>query len=123
VRTRADLVNRVAKFLGKLVAGQSLSAEDFASIDDEIQSVVDNLNARGVTYISDVDNIEEAVFLPLARIITTVVATDFSVPLNSLVGFVGPTPATTEPRKSELELRTLGRTVASSDDVVSFKNF
>jgi len=123
VRTRADLVNRSAKFLGKLVAGQALSTEDYASIDEEIPSIVENLNARGVTYIPDVEEIEEAMFLPLARIIAATIATDFSVPLSSLVGFVGPTLATTEPRKSELELRTLGRTAASPDDVIPFQNF
>jgi hypothetical protein len=123
VRTRADLVNRAAKFLGKLVAGQALSAEDYASINDEIPSIVDNLNARGVTYIPEVEEIEDAMFMPLARIVAANVATDFSVPLNSLVGFVGLTPATTEPRKSELELRTLGRTAASSEDTIPFQNF
>lgn len=123
MRTRADLVNRAAKFLGKLVAGQALAAEDYDSIDEELPSIIENLNSRGITYVADLDEIEEAGFLPLARIVAATVATDFSVPLNTLVGFVGPTPETTEPRKSELELRALARSGNSTSDVIRFQNF
>jgi hypothetical protein len=123
MRTRADLVNRAAKFLGKLVAGQALADEDYASINDEIPSIVENLNARGIAYIPDVEEYEEAIFLPLARIVAAIVAPDFSVPLNTLSNFVGPTPDTTEPRKSEIELRVLGRGPNSPETVIPFQNF
>jgi hypothetical protein len=123
MRTRADLVNRAAKFLGKLVAGQALSAEDYQSINDEIPSIVENLNARGITYIPDVEEYDEAMFLPLARIVVATICTDFSVPLNSLAGFIGPTPQTTEPLKSENELRVLGRQANSPETVITFQNF
>lgn len=123
MRTRADLVNRAAKFLGKLVAGQALADEDFASINDEIPSIVENLNARGITYIPDVEEYDEAQFLPLARIVAATVCTDFSVPLNTLSGFVGPTLQTSEPLKSEIELRVLARASASRETVVPFQNF
>jgi hypothetical protein len=123
MRTRADLVNRAAKFLGKLVAGQALSAEDYQSIDDEIPSIVENLNARGIAYIPDLEEYDDAIFLPLARIVAAICAPDFSVPLNTLSGFVGPSPQTTEPLKSENELRVLGRQANSPETVIPFQNF
>lgn len=116
MRTRADLVNRAAKFLGKLVAGQALESEDYASIDNEVDSIIDNLNARGITYIQDSQSIEDAGFVPLARIVAANVCTDFSVPLSSLAGFEG------EPLRSEMQLRALGRDSKTSDRI-SFENF
>ncbi len=117
MRSREELVNRVAKFLGKLVAGQPLEAEDYASIDDELESVIENLSSRGIVYVPDLDSIDDGIFLPLARVIAAAVCSDFAVPLASIAGFVGPTPETTEPRKSEIELRVMGRNPPSNDTI------
>lgn len=116
MRTRADLVYRVAKFLGKVIAGEPLGPVEYQTIDDEIPSIVSNLNSRGVTYVADNDEIEDEMFDPLARVIACKVCTDFSVPLASLAGFEN------EPRRSEAELRALGRD-ANSNDVIRFVNF
>lgn len=116
MRTRADLVYRAAKYLGKVVAGQALESEDYEAIDNEIDSLIANLNARGITFIPDDESISDEGFLPLARVLAAAVCTDFAVPLNALAGFEG------EPMRSELELRALGR-AGITNDRIRFENF
>jgi electron transfer flavoprotein alpha/beta subunit len=114
--TRVDLVEMIATFLGKLVAGQNMEDEDAAAIDSRLPAIIATLNARGVTYIPDIEEIDDEKFDPLARICAAKLSTVFSVPLDTLTGFRG------EPMRSESELRAIGRT-RSFDDVVRFNNF
>lgn len=116
MRTRESLVYRVAKFLGVAVVGEALGAVEFNSIDDEVPSIVANLNSRGVTYIPDVEEIEDELFDPLARIIAAKVCTDFGMTLANLPGFEA------EPMRSEMELRAIGRP-APTTDVIPFVGF
>ena len=110
------MVYRVAKFLGKVIAGEPLGAVEFQTIDDEIDSIVANLNSRGVTYIPDADEIEDEAFDPLARVIAAKVCTDFGMSLANLAGFES------EPMRSERELRVLRRD-AKTTGAIKFVNF
>lgn len=116
MRTRESLVYRVAKFLGVVVVGEALGAVEYSSIDDEIPSIVANLNSRGVVYIPDEEEIEDEIFDPLARIIAAKVCTDFGISLDKMPGFEE------EPRRSEMELRAIGRS-PSVNDVIPFVGF
>lgn len=116
MRTRAELVYRVAKFLRKVIAGEPLGDVENATINDEIPSIVANLNARGVFYFPDVEEVDDELFIPLARIIAASVCTDFGMTIASVPGFES------EPIRSEMELRALGRT-SSVSDVIRFENF
>lgn len=116
MRTRAELVYRVAKFLRKVIAGEPLGDVEYATINDEIPSIVANLAARGVTYVQDVEDIEQEAFDPLARVIAAKVCTDFGMSLAAVPGFEG------EPMRSERELRALARP-SVVEDVIRFDNF
>jgi hypothetical protein len=117
MKSRADLVNRIAKYLGKLVPGEALGAAEYSSIDDELDQLSANLIARGIlTSAFDIDEIEDELFKPTARVFTCDLCTDFSVPLQSLQGFQN------EPMQSLSELRVLARAPVS-EDVIPFQNF
>lgn len=116
-KTRADLVNRIAKYLGKVVPGEALGAVEYQTIDDELDQLTANLVQRGILTASfDLDEIEDEYFKPTARVFTCDLCTDFSVPLQSLQGFQN------EPAQSLSELRVLGRQ-SNASDVISFKNY
>jgi hypothetical protein len=116
MRTRESLVNRIAKLLRISVAGEALGAVEFASINDEIPSLVATLNSRGVVYIPDVEEIEDDIFDPLARVLASRLCTDLGVTLGDIPGFE------TEPMRSEMELRSISRS-PSVNDVIPFVRF
>jgi hypothetical protein len=116
-KTRADLVNRIAKYLGKLVPGEALGAVEYDMIDGELDQLSANLIQRGIlTAAFDIEEIQDEYFKPTARVFTCDLCTDFSVPLQTLQGFQN------EPNQSLSELRVLGRATNSSD-VIRFQNF
>lgn len=67
--TRIDLVSRAAEILGVLPSGQTLSAEDSAIIDDHVESVIADLNARTVVTISNSNAVPGSVFEALATVL------------------------------------------------------
>src|SRR5687768_5522247 len=103
MRTREDLVYRIAKLLRLAVAGEALGSVEFASINDEIPSLIATLNSRGVVYVPDVEEIEDDIFDPLARVLAARLCTDLGVTLANIPGFE------TEPMRSEIELRSIAR--------------
>lgn len=114
--TRVDLVEAIAENLGKLVAGQSLEAEDFEAINKRLPSLIENANRRGFVYIPDIDDLDDGIFDPFARWCTAKVCQKFSVPLNSIAGFEN------EPMRSEMEMRAINREAGGSD-VIPFNGF
>jgi hypothetical protein len=78
-RTRAELVSRTAKRLGVLPAGQSLSAEDSASIDEEIDAMCADLASRRVYDVADDEDIPDEAFVWLADVLAVICAPDFGM--------------------------------------------
>jgi hypothetical protein len=62
-----DLVSAVLEDLGVLEAGQPVSAEDSQTVLNRLPAKLAELNARDVGYI-DPTNLDDAVFLPLVKI-------------------------------------------------------
>lgn len=69
IKTTRDLVYRAATELGRLYAGDALSAEDYETIEDLVEPLVEQLNALDVVYIDDINAIDPKYFLPLARLL------------------------------------------------------
>lgn len=113
-RTRVDLVHRALKKLGKLEVGEAPLAEDLKAVDDEIDSLLERLTRKMVCYIPDADDIDEAMFQPLAYRLAWECATDFAIPLETIPDCA---PAVTEG-----ELRVLSAD-PNTDDVVPFEDF
>lgn len=113
-KTRADLIARTLKLLGKLRSGQAPEAEDSQSVDDEIDPLLSNLSRRSVITVPDPDEIEDDVFQPLARRLAAECADDFGVDISTM--------SMINPINAESELRAL--TPATGDsDVIAFYDY
>jgi len=76
-KTREDLIHRAATEVGALASGQSLSAEDFATIDNLVDPLVQQLSFDGIVHVQDTDAIQPEHFLPLARLLANEAAISF----------------------------------------------
>jgi hypothetical protein len=68
-KTRQDLVYRALYNLGVLPHGQNPGAEEYSSVDALVDPMVEDLIARDVVHIQDVDAIEEKYFLHLGSVL------------------------------------------------------
>ena len=76
-KTREDLIYRAATEVGALASGQSLSAEDFATIDNLVDPLVQQLSFDGIVHVQDTDAIQPEHFLPVARLLANEAAISF----------------------------------------------
>lgn len=65
-RTRRELVDQALSVLGVLTPGNAPSAEDVAAVDDHLDGLLDQLDAREIVSGIDPDEIEPRFFYPLA---------------------------------------------------------
>lgn len=82
IKTRAQLVERAGINLGLVQPGEALSSEDYSTLDNLVDPLVDQLTADSVIYISDTDAIDTAVFLPLAAALANHAGPSFGSPIN-----------------------------------------
>lgn len=68
-KTRADLIRAALEELLIAQAGQPISAEDNAQASSRVDPMLAQLQASSVVYVANPDEIDDAVFLPLARIL------------------------------------------------------
>ena len=76
-KTREDLIYRAATEVGALASGQSLSAEDYETIDNLVDPLVQQLSFDGVVHVQDTDAIQPEHFIPLARLLANESAIGF----------------------------------------------
>lgn len=81
-KTRAQLIERALKSIGALEPGEAPSSEDYDTVDDLIDPLIAQLAEDEVINIQDPDQIELAVFLPLARLLANAAGPDFGSPIN-----------------------------------------
>lgn len=81
-RTTSDLILQVLSDLNIISAGQSIDTEDYATVSNQLDSIIRKLAALEIIYIADPNNIPGAWFMDLAAIVSGEVASSF--------GFVGP---------------------------------
>ena len=80
--TKADLVRRVLKLLGKDAVGQDPSAEDVEAIEGYILGKIDELRKRNIIDVPDVEDIEPAALQWLAMLTAQDASPDFGASMD-----------------------------------------
>jgi hypothetical protein len=75
-KTADNLVYEVASILGKAVAGESLGAVEYETIDGSIDPVLAEVET--IAYIGDRDDIPDKYFQTIARLVAVHVAAKFA---------------------------------------------
>lgn len=78
--SREQLINRALGNLSVVGAGQTASAEDFATVDGMLNSVMSDLAQRDIYTWGDPDTIDDGAFLHLAEVVADAAANDFGQP-------------------------------------------
>jgi hypothetical protein len=81
-KTRAQLIERAGINLGLVQPGEALSSEDYNTLDNLVDPVIDQLNGDNIVYIDDPDSIDPTVFLPLAAIVANQAGPSFGTAIN-----------------------------------------
>ncbi|MGF6434330.1 hypothetical protein [Bradyrhizobium elkanii] len=76
-KTRQQIQFKVIAILVGGDVGSVVSDEDATAIDGYIDSVVDELNADGTTYISDPDELDDALFVTFCKLVANAAAEEF----------------------------------------------
>jgi hypothetical protein len=76
-KTTQELVYRAASEMGRHRSGDSFDAGDYQTIEDLIEPLIEQLGAEEIAYVDDIDAIEPAVFLPIARLVAVEAAPSF----------------------------------------------
>lgn len=81
--TQADLVRRALQLLGAFAAGQEPSAEDVEAVEGYVPSKLDELRRRGIIYVPDVEDIDNAAVHWLAMLVAQDAAPEFGVGMDA----------------------------------------
>jgi hypothetical protein len=89
-KTRAQLIERAGINLGLVQPGEALSSEDYNTLDNLVDPVVDQLAADSIIYISDAGtsgdpssgSIDAETFLALAALLANYAGPSFGSPIN-----------------------------------------
>jgi hypothetical protein len=76
-KTRQEIQFKVIAILVGGDIGDAPSDEDATTIDGYIDSVVDELNEDGVTYISDPDVLDDSLFVTFCKLVANAAAEEF----------------------------------------------
>lgn len=98
-KTRDQLINRALKDLGVLPVGQTASTEEYSSVADLVDPMVEDLSARDIYYVSDAGNIEDAAFIHLGRYLAWISAPEFGLQNDSGIAALG--------QKAEQDLKVI----------------
>lgn len=82
VKTRAQLIERAGVNLGLMQPGEALSAEDYATLDNLVDPVIELMADDSVIVIADSENIELSPFIPLAAVLANYAGPSFGTPIN-----------------------------------------
>jgi hypothetical protein len=81
-KTRDQLIYRALKNLGQIEPGEAPAAEDYAAVDDLVDPLIATLAANDIYYVANPDEIDNEVYLPLARLLANVAGPDFGSAIN-----------------------------------------
>jgi len=76
-KTRADIQKKALDILVGGDVGASMSDEDATALDGYIDDVVAEINQDGTTYISDPDDLDDALFLTFSKLVANAAAEEF----------------------------------------------
>jgi len=103
-KTKQELMTEVLQNVGSLAAGQAPSAEDADLVNGRIDTVLANLNGRGILGLGDTNSFDNAVFDLLAIIVAQWVGPAFGAPRDMTVIL-----------NAEYDLKVIGRPEGVSD--------
>lgn len=72
MQTRQQLIDAVGRVLGLLTLGQTLSAEDYADLNSQLDPAIDELRRRGVYRASNTQSFPDGIVPALADCIAVV---------------------------------------------------
>ena len=98
-KTRIELVYRALKNLGALPQGMTPNTEEYNAVNDLVDCVVEDLIARNIAFIEDVDAIEEKFFMPLGHVLAGACLPEF--------GLVDDAALVAKAQKAEMDLKTI----------------
>jgi hypothetical protein len=78
-KSRTDLVERALKNLGVLPSGMTPNVQEYNSIDELIDPMIEDLIARDIFFVEDADAIDDKAFLALGNILAGVAAAEFGL--------------------------------------------
>ena len=81
-KTRDELVKKAISLLQQAGAGEGVDQEDYKAFDEAVEPILAELSEAEVVTVGDVDAIDDAIFLPLARILMNEVGEDFGRPTD-----------------------------------------
>lgn len=81
-KTRAQTIQRAGIDLGLVQPGEALASEDYDTLDNLFDPLIAQLGADRIIYISDPDEIDVAVFLPIASLLANTAGPSFGSPIN-----------------------------------------
>jgi hypothetical protein len=81
-KTRDQLIERAGINLGLVQPGEALSTEDYATLDNLVDPLIEQLSADNVVYIDDADAVAVRVFIPLAAVLANFAGPSFGSPIN-----------------------------------------
>lgn len=76
-KTRADIQKKALDILVGGAVGDSMSAEDATALDGYIDSMVAELAANDTAYISDPDDLDDALFVAFSKLVANAAAEEF----------------------------------------------
>jgi hypothetical protein len=98
-KSRQDLVYRALYNLGVLPHGQNPGDQEYNSVDALVDSMVEDLIARDIVHIQDVDAIEEKYFLHLGGVLAGHAAPVFGMQMDAALAV--------KAQKGEKDLQTI----------------
>ena len=81
-KTRVQLKNQALTNLNIIGVGQEAEDDEMQVVEDLVDPLIEDLNARGIVYVSDADAIDNSVFMPLAELLANEAAPAFGQPKN-----------------------------------------
>jgi hypothetical protein len=103
-KNRTELIHRALRNLGSLPQGMTPSDEEYDSVNDLIDPMVAELNQRNIIYIADIDNINDAHFLPLGHVLAGAARSEFGS-----LGTADATELAALAEQAELKLKEMDR--------------
>jgi hypothetical protein len=81
-KTRTQLIHRALAAIGALEPGESPSTEDYNTMDNLVDPLIEMLAADEIIYVIDSEEIPVEFFIPLANLLGNLAGPDFGSPVN-----------------------------------------
>jgi hypothetical protein len=77
MKNKTDLIHRALRNLGALPQGQAPSAEEYQSLSDLVDAMVDELNKRNIIYLPRINSFDDGYLVALGHILAWRAAPEF----------------------------------------------